>query len=77
MGQVIGEMGRWQVQNIAVVFLVGIPGLAHIYSSAFVAAKTDYWCMDDPERLNSQVERGKLINLFYYFYKKIDCIRNA
>lgn len=47
MNEVIGEMGRWQLQNITIVFLIGIPGLAHIYSSAFVAAKTDYWCVTD------------------------------
>ena len=42
-----GEMGRWQWQNILIVFLVGIPGLAHVYSSVFVAAKTEYWCLDN------------------------------
>ena len=47
MSQIIGEMGRWQIQNISIVFFIGIPGLAHIYSSAFVAAKTDFWCSED------------------------------
>ena len=47
IGRVIGPMGRWQAYKIAIVFFVGIPGLAHIYSAAFVAAKTDYWCKDD------------------------------
>lgn len=47
MNEIIGQMGRWQMQNIAIVFLIGIPGLAHIYSSAFVAAKTDFGCIND------------------------------
>lgn len=47
MAYVIGEIGKWQLQNIAIVFVIGIPGLAHIFSSVFVAAKTDYWCADD------------------------------
>ena len=47
MNQIIGEMGRWQVKNILIVFFVGIPGLAHVYSSVFVAAKVDYWCLDN------------------------------
>ena len=46
MNQIIGEIGRWQYQNIAIVFLVGVPGLAHIFSSVFVAAKSDFWCSD-------------------------------
>ena len=47
MSQIIGEIGRWQYINITIVFLIGIPGLGHIYSSAFVAAKADFWCSDD------------------------------
>ena len=64
MNEIIGEMGRWQMQNILIVFLVGIPGLAHVYSSVFVAAKTDYWCLDyvteamDPNNPNANVSRG-------------------
>ena len=48
MNEIIGEMGKWQLRNIAIVFVIGVPGLAHIYSSAFVAAKTDFWCSGDP-----------------------------
>jgi len=43
---VIGEVGRWQLEKIAIVFLVSIPGLAHIFVSAFVFAKVDFWCAD-------------------------------
>ena len=38
-----GEVGRWQLEKIAIVFLVSIPGLAHIFVSAFVFAKVDFW----------------------------------
>ena len=44
---VIGETGRWQLEKILIVFLVSIPGLAHIFVSAFVAPKRDFWCIDD------------------------------
>ena len=44
---VIGVIGKWQYSNIAICFLIGIPGLAHIYSAAFIAAKVDFWCADD------------------------------
>ena len=45
--EVIGVIGKWQYSNIAICFLVGIPGLALINSVAFVAAKVPYWCADD------------------------------
>ena len=41
--QIAGEVGRWQLEKIAIVFLVSIPGLAHIFVSAFVFAKVDFW----------------------------------
>jgi len=44
---VIGETGRWQLEKILIVFLVSIPGLAHIFVSAFVAPKRDFWCADE------------------------------
>lgn len=44
---VIGETGRWQLEKILIVFLISIPGLAHIFVSAFVAPKRDFWCADD------------------------------
>ena len=45
--EVIGVIGKWQYSNIAICFLIGIPGLALINSVAFVAAKVPYWCADD------------------------------
>ena len=59
MNQIIGEMGRWQIKNILIVFFVGIPGLAHVYSSVFVAAKVDYWCLDNVTTEGVDVIRGK------------------
>lgn len=43
---VIGEVGRWQLEKILIVFLVSVPGLAHVFISAFVFAKVDFWCAD-------------------------------
>jgi len=44
---VIGETGTWQLQRIFIVFIVSIPGLAHIFVSPFSMPKTDFWCIDD------------------------------
>ena len=44
---IMGEIGKWQIQRIAIVFMIGIPGIAHVFSAAFIAAKTDYWCKDE------------------------------
>jgi len=54
---VIGETGRWQLQKILIVFFVSIPGLAHIFVSAFVAPKQDFWCTDDLDD-NDVLENG-------------------
>ena len=47
IGEIMGEIGKWQIQRILIVFVIGIPGIAHVFSAAFIAAKTDYWCTDD------------------------------
>jgi len=41
---VIGEVGRWQVEKILLVFIAAAPGLAHIFHSAFITPKTKAWC---------------------------------
>ena len=46
---VIGNTGRWQLEKLLLVFLVSIPGVAHIFVSAFVAPKTDFWCEEGSE----------------------------
>ena len=47
LAEIMGEIGKWQIKRILVVFLIGIPGIAHVFSAAFIAAKTDYWCKDE------------------------------
>ena len=42
MSEIIGEFGRWQLTKIAIVFIIGVPGLCHIYGSVFVAATSDF-----------------------------------
>ena len=42
MSEIIGEFGRWQLSKIAIVFIIGVPGLCHIYGSVFVAATSDF-----------------------------------
>ena len=63
MASVIGEFGKWQFQKSLIVFFVGIPGLAHIFSSVFVAAKVDYWCVEDVptgvDPLTANISRNK------------------
>jgi len=41
---VIGEVGKWQVSKIILVFIAAAPGLAHIFHSAFITPKTKFWC---------------------------------
>ena len=50
LAELMGEIGKWQLWRIAIVFWLGIPGIAHVFSAAFIAAKTDYWCKDDLPR---------------------------
>ena len=44
---VIGEKGMWQFEKSLIVFLVSIPGLAHIFLTPFLFPKTDFWCSDE------------------------------
>jgi len=57
--EVIGETGRWQLEKILIVFLVSIPGLAHIFVSAFVAPNRDFWCADDLDSFNTMPDHIK------------------
>lgn len=43
---VIGEIGWWQVEKSLIVFLVSIPGLAHIFLLPFLMPKVEFWCED-------------------------------
>ena len=44
IADVMGEFGKWQVQKIALVFLISVPGLATIFSVPFVFYKTKFEC---------------------------------
>jgi len=41
---VIGEVGRWQLEKVLIVFLASAPGLAHIFHAAFITPKQKFWC---------------------------------
>ena len=72
--EVIGETGRWQLEKILIVFLVSIPGLAHIFVSAFVAPKQDFWCEDDlPENYTYEdvTEKTKVITNYATAHKNL------
>ena len=58
LAEIMGDIGKWQVKRIMIVFVIGIPGIAHVFSAAFIAAKTDYWCKDDltDNRLNYTID---------------------
>ena len=42
----VGPVGRWQLEKAAMVFLISIPGLAHIFLTPFLMPATDFWCGD-------------------------------
>jgi len=41
---VIGEIGRWQLEKILIVFIAAAPGLAHIFHAGFITPKQKFWC---------------------------------
>lgn len=43
---VIGDIGWWQFEKSLIVFLVSIPGLAHIFLTPFLMPKYNFWCKD-------------------------------
>ena len=43
---VIGDIGWWQIEKSLIVFVVSIPGLAHIFLTPFLMPKSDFWCED-------------------------------
>ena len=44
IADIIGDVGRWQIRRILLLFFISIPGLAMIFSVPFVFNKVDYWC---------------------------------
>ena len=47
IADIIGDVGKWQIQKILLLFMLSIPGLAMIFSVPFVFNKTDYWCDEE------------------------------
>jgi hypothetical protein len=41
---VIGEVGKWQLLKILLVFIAAAPGLAHIFHASFITPKQKFWC---------------------------------
>ena len=41
IADIIGDVGRWQIRRILLLFLISIPGLAMIFSVPFVFNKVD------------------------------------
>ena len=50
---VVGEVGPWQLQKFLIVFLCSVPGLAHIFVSAFISPQTDWWCGEGEIQANT------------------------
>jgi len=44
ISKVIGEVGRWQLEKILIVFVAAAPGLAHIFHAGFITPKQKFWC---------------------------------
>ena len=44
IADIIGDVGKWQIWRILLLFCISIPGLAMIFSVPFVFNKVDYWC---------------------------------
>ena len=69
IAEFIGEVGKWQLQNIAVIFFLTLPGLVVIFSVPFVFYKTDYWCENEildldtnftiPEDIRNMIHPGE------------------
>ena len=60
---VIGEIGWWQVEKSLIVFLVSIPGLAHIFLLPFLMPKVKFWCENGVE--NETIESYAISNCSY------------
>ena len=46
LSETIGDIGRFQATRIAFLFLISIPGLAHVFCLVFGLVKVDSWCAD-------------------------------
>jgi len=41
---VIGEVGKWQIEKVLLIFIAAAPGLAHIFHASFITPKQKFWC---------------------------------
>lgn len=46
------ELSWYQIQLLALAFWVTVPGLTGFMMMVFNMAKTDFWCLDDPNTAN-------------------------
>jgi len=61
---VIGEVGKYQLLKILLVFMASAPGLSHIFNAAFIAPKVKYWC--NVAEANEYDESGNLLKTYKY-----------
>ena len=47
IGSIIGDIGKWQITRIILLFLISMPGISLIFSMPFVFTSTQFWCKDD------------------------------
>jgi len=53
---IIGEVGRWQLEKILIVFIAAAPGLAHIFHAGFITPKQKFWCAEAMDKNGDIVE---------------------
>jgi len=52
---VIGEVGRWQLEKILIVFIAAAPGLAHIFHAGFITPKQRFWCKEALDEMGNEI----------------------
>jgi len=52
---VIGEIGRWQLEKILIVFIAAAPGLAHIFHAGFITPKQRFWCKEALDAMGNEI----------------------
>jgi len=53
---IIGEVGKWQIEKVLLIFLASAPGLAHIFHASFITPKQKFWCERVVDELGKDVE---------------------
>jgi len=52
---IIGEVGRWQIEKVLLVFIAAAPGLAHIFHASFITPKQKFWCTQALDELGQDL----------------------